>query len=525
MSILKTIPITLDLKRVGAQSQALPTLVEGDNGNVFVITMTDDGTPLDLSTATRVICVFSKTSDGRTVEQDTEDANVALEDYGITVTGTPAANDTITVVKSSGTYTVTISSLGITDASVTDTGAFDDKFPDDGTYVFTYSGTSWMYGTHSVTISGADNNIVTVHLKSASYGAGTNNCEVQIYSGTDGDVLVTSANFNFKGRKGIMNDETLLSEEKYPILVSLITAVTTALNLARPFTNVSASASTLAPGSPASASVTVGSDSATFAFGIPDADGIASVSLISGSHQPGTYDTYRILMDTGWYYDFQVWNGKDGVQSPYDSNPEALGTADPGTSNLYARGDHVHPMPSNTDVDVAYKIYNSVSDLELTVGSATISGAWGAMPDNSMLICDAGEFANTEVATTIGTIVIVRRFNYRGSIVLYGKKTADSDYRMFINDSNVPDGTWHLIHDNNDILYFTSVTCSAMTGNFASVSDSRITGNHVVAECSFAHPHYVNSGVTWSTSGGSLTLNGTCNTATAAHIVLVKKDN
>ena len=61
MSILKTIPIALDLKRVGAQAQALPTLVEGDNGNVFVITMTDDGEPLDLSTASRVICVFSKT--------------------------------------------------------------------------------------------------------------------------------------------------------------------------------------------------------------------------------------------------------------------------------------------------------------------------------------------------------------------------------------------------------------------------------------------------------------------------------
>ena len=78
MSILKTIPIALDLKRVGAQSQALPTLVEGDNGNVFVITLTDDGEPLDLTNATRVICVFSKTSDGKTVEQDTDDGSVVI---------------------------------------------------------------------------------------------------------------------------------------------------------------------------------------------------------------------------------------------------------------------------------------------------------------------------------------------------------------------------------------------------------------------------------------------------------------
>ena len=158
MSILKTIPIALDLKRVGAQSQALPTLVEGDNGNVFVITLTDDGEPLDLTNATRVICVFSKTSDGKTVEQDTDDG--------------------------------------------------------------------------SVVIGGTDHNVITITLKAGSYGAGTNNCEVQIYSGVNSDVLVTTANFNFRGRKGIMNDETIQAEDKYPILVGLISEVTSSTNAA-----------------------------------------------------------------------------------------------------------------------------------------------------------------------------------------------------------------------------------------------------------------------------------------------------
>lgn len=32
--------------------------------------------------------------------------------------------------------------------------------------------------------------------------------------------------------------------------------------------------------------------------------------------------------------------------SPYTSNPAALGTASPGSSNNYARGDHVHPLPT-----------------------------------------------------------------------------------------------------------------------------------------------------------------------------------
>ncbi len=268
MSILKTIPIALDLKRVGAQAQALPTLVEGDNGNVFVITLTDDGEPLDLSTASRVICVFSKTSDGKTVEQDTKDANVFLDDYGIALLEgeTATLNDTIKVTNAAGTLSALVTG-GITGATVDDE-KFLAKFPDDGQYQFVYNGTSWQYGSHSVTISGTDHNIVTVALKSASFGAGTNNCEVQIYSGDDGEILVTSANFNFKGRKGILNEETILSEEKYPILVDLISKVQQALAKAMPYTSVTITAHHV-NGLP-TVSATITEDSVSWDFGIPN---------------------------------------------------------------------------------------------------------------------------------------------------------------------------------------------------------------------------------------------------------------
>lgn len=36
--------------------------------------------------------------------------------------------------------------------------------------------------------------------------------------------------------------------------------------------------------------------------------------------------------------------------SPYTSNPAALGTASPGSSDDYARGDHVHPKPTAADI-------------------------------------------------------------------------------------------------------------------------------------------------------------------------------
>lgn len=74
-------------------------------------------------------------------------------------------------------------------------------------------------------------------------------------------------------------------------------------------------------------------------------------------------------------------------------------------------------------------------------------------------------------------------------------------------------------------LYFTSVAISATTGDIATVSNAKITSDHVLAECVFANPSAITTDVTWTTSTGSLVLNGTCASATTANIVLVKKNN
>ena len=75
------------------------------------------------------------------------------------------------------------------------------------------------------------------------------------------------------------------------------------------------------------------------------------------------------------------------------------------------------------------------------------------------------------------------------------------------------------------VLYFTDVSCTATTGNFASYSNAAITSDHVLLECVFDNPAYIKSDVTWTTGTGTLTLNGTCSFATTARVVLGKKDN
>lgn len=74
-------------------------------------------------------------------------------------------------------------------------------------------------------------------------------------------------------------------------------------------------------------------------------------------------------------------------------------------------------------------------------------------------------------------------------------------------------------------LYFQNVAVSATTGDIITLSNTKITSDHVVANIAFANSSAITTEVTWTTSSGSLVLNGTCTTATTADIVLVKKNN
>lgn len=45
-----------------------------------------------------------------------------------------------------------------------------------------------------------------------------------------------------------------------------------------------------------------------------------------------------------------TWETPAAVPSPAGSDPEPLGSVDPGSASTYARADHVHPMPSASDI-------------------------------------------------------------------------------------------------------------------------------------------------------------------------------
>ena len=78
----------------------------------------------------------------------------------------------------------------------------------------------------------------------------------------------------------------------------------------------------------------------------------------------------------------------------------------------------------------------------------------------------------------------------------------------------------------NRVLWLPGVTVSATTGSIVSVSDNRITTDHVLASCTWASDSSITALTSWSTeTAGTLTITGTCSAATTADILLVKKNN
>ena len=132
--------------------------------------------------------------------------------------------------------------------------------------------------------------------------------------------------------------------------------------------------------------------------------------------------------------------------SLYLSDPLTLSNGGLGADASTAAG----KATARTNLGLDYAIYNSVTDLGLTSGSATILAAFNAMGTNTILICPAGEFASGEVPNTYGTVEIVKPSNAARSYVrFYGKDSSYHDWRMFIaattyngNDANKPTGYW-----------------------------------------------------------------------------------
>ena len=221
------------------------------------------------------------------------------------------------------------------------------------------------------------------------------------------------------------------------------------------------------------------------------------------------------------------------------------GTEDDGGTYMSVTPTAIYTLLSNNAVTITLHCKTAggsyVSYGTITNGATTVFGSGTFSPDSSYVV-------KVTVTDTVGNSTYIeismpkRSWDFHigrvngntgaafGKITEYGNTlqlASGWDLRMGATTMSEAQLIQVLSGSVTDVgtLWLTSVTCSAMTGNFVSVSNASITADHVVAEITFAKSSAITTDVTWTTAAGSLTINGTCSSATTADILLVKKTN
>lgn len=184
----------------------------------------------------------------------------------------------------------------------------------------------------------------------------------------------------------------------------------------------------------------------------------------------------------------------DAIPSASSATPQDLGTAAAGSSSDYSRADHVHNLPT---------IPSASSATPQDLGTA----AAGSSSDYSR----ADHVHKMPSASDVGL----------GNVDNVQQYSASNPPPYPVTSVNGNTGAVTI----PKALYFQNEVVSAGVGDICTISDASITADYVVASLVFTDSVYITTPVTWSTSAGSLVLNGTCTAATTVSVVLVPKDN
>ena len=143
-----------------------------------------------------------------------------------------------------------------------------------------------------------------------------------------------------------------------------------------------------------------------------------------------------------------------------------------------------------SELDENYVVYDSVEDINLTSGSATISGAYNALTSRSMLITRASEFASGQANT--GIVIMIKYSDYYTPLINVGHD--GSIYQMGQNSDHLPNGTWTRFTGTSD---FVTEECTGSTGSISAGGNK--TGSITITKSGYTPIAIAgfNSGNTW----------------------------
>lgn len=128
-------------------------------------------------------------------------------------------------------------------------------------------------------------------------------------------------------------------------------------------------------------------------------------------------------------------------------------------------------------IKLGYDIYNSVEELGITSGFATLQSAWSALPVNAMLLAPSSDFTAASSPTSNMFLIEITKpdtpYQYLGRIMAYPRDLTTHIYRMGLygNTACTPSGTWEAIAFTSEIGDLASLTTTAKTSAVAAINE------------------------------------------------------
>ena len=147
--------------------------------------------------------------------------------------------------------------------------------------------------------------------------------------------------------------------------------------------------------------------------------------------------------------DYESLANKPTIPEAYTSNPAALGTASPGSSTKYAKGDHVHPKPSAADLGVLATAGGTMSGA-IAMGSNKITGLADGTADG-----DAVNLAQVSGLLSTNTAFFRGSFASKAALLAVAWQTTNpagsyyvtnNDYAVVLDDESQSDECWRYVY-------------------------------------------------------------------------------
>lgn len=238
------------------------------------------------------------------------------------------------------------------------------------------------------------------------------------------------------------------------------------------------------------------------------------------------YDSGLLARNTQDAID-ELTAGVHNVPTPYPNNPAMDGTAYPGASNSYARGDHVHPTDTNL-VPVTRKVNGKALSEDISLSASDVGARASSWTPSAS---DVGAIPTTEKGAASG----VASLGSDGKVPSGQLPTIPTppspaavtplmdglgyvgDSAKYAKEDHVHPKDTSKANFDTEILVVNMGTVSSLP---KTVSNAKITADHVVIQAELGTPTAQTGDWTVTTSAGSVTLSGTISGSTTVTLVL-----